>query len=173
MKTLIGIDPGKDGAIAILDIPEPGVDEPRLIKTNFVACKDFIYGKEYDVGLMADIVKKYLSDLVVIEKQKAYPLQGRTSQFSIGYGYGLWEGLVAALKYPYIVVTPQTWQKKIYAGIAGDDPKKKSIIAAGRLFPDVDLRRTDRCKIKHHGMSDALLLAWYGYLYIMGSSSGD
>jgi hypothetical protein len=42
------------------------------------------------------------------------------------------------------------------------DCKKMSELAAKRLFPNVDLRATERCKISHDGIVDALLIAYYG-----------
>ncbi len=47
-------------------------------------------------------------------------------------------------------------------GLPGKDTKTKSILAASRLFPRVDLRRTARSKVAHDGLTDALLIAEFG-----------
>ena len=150
----IGIDPGKSGAVAVLD-----GDTERFGRSVFPTPTD---GKEYNEAAMLALLEEYdMAKLCAIEKTQAMPGQGSTSMHSIGYGAGLWHMALTACRIPFQVVSPRVWQKVMHAGIGGDDLKAKSIIAAKRLFPLVSLKRTERSKIDDHNMAEALLLAEY------------
>ena len=56
------------------------------------------------------------------------------------------------------LVSPQKWKKEFNL----DSDKQKSIDTAKKLFPDVNLFRTNRCTKEHDGMAEALLIAEYG-----------
>ncbi len=168
MNKVVGIDPGKDGFVAILDdhgdveaIPAP------TVKISKKGSK-----RDYNVAEMVALLVRPDIELVIIEKQQAMPGQGVSSTFSIGKGFGLWEGVAAALGLRYMIVHPRTWQKVLHRDIQGDDTKSRSILAAGRLFPGVDLRRTAKCDKPHDGKADAMLLAWYGKHVALGETAG-
>jgi hypothetical protein len=158
----LGVDPGKSGFLCLLSDGEP----------QFWPTPTILIGKggkrEYDVAAMRATLVAWEPDLVVIERQQAMPTdlhgrkQGTASSFATGYGYGLWVGLVSGLGLPMIAPHPRTWQARLHRDIPGDSTKARSIIAAGRLFPTVDLRATERCRVPHDGKADALLLAYYG-----------
>ena len=80
---IIGIDCGKEGAIAIIDEmvavrPVPTIARPKG-------------GKEYDVPGMADRLRGFGSGAhAFIEDVQAMPAQGRTSCITIGRGQGCW-----------------------------------------------------------------------------------
>lgn len=146
---VIGIDPGKTGAVAFL--PEQRVED---IPTTTSSGKN-----EYLPRMMAEMLIGYQGDktLVVIEKQQAWPQQGRTSIFSTGVGYGIWLGILAALKIPTEIVTPQRWQKEMLQGRRAD--KELSRIRAQELFPSLMHRLEFK---KDEGRAEALLIAEYG-----------
>jgi hypothetical protein len=168
MKTYVGIDPGKDGAIAIL-YPN------GAIKT---ICTPKI-GTEYDKGRMFSI----LTDIVqesegrchfVLENINGHVAQGRSTAFVMGIGKGLWEMALIAAKAPHTLVASQSWQKVAWQGVppvkipckqnksgVKTDSKATSLIAAKRLFPNVDLRKSARATTPHDGIVDALLMAEY------------
>lgn len=166
----VGIDPGLKGAIAFLD----GSDDTVRIKTT-----PTLGAKDYDTkGMYHLLAEVYLPNShIFIEDVITIP--GKTSikaAKTIGRGAGLWEGLAAAMfNRPLTVIPAKEWQKAMFAGIPRRYKKKRtakgklrldtklmSIIAAKRLFPDVSLRRTDKCKKDDHNMADALLIAAYG-----------
>lgn len=99
-----------------------------------------------------------------LERAGAMPGQGVTSMFKFGENFGFIQGLLAAYSIPYELVTPQKWKKEFQ--ITGD--KNSSISVCKRLFPDVSLRRTDRCKKDHDGMAEALLMAEYARRKLWG-----
>lgn len=157
MALVIGIDPGKSGAIACVErdqmgnIKLLGVHDTPVIKPK--------KGKaQYDERLMAQIIKNTPGAAkILIEKVNAMPGQGVVSMFSFGMGFGLWLGIVTTFGVPYELVIPQRWKKEMLADIAGDDQKARAVTAAKRLFPDADLSRK-----KDHGRADAMLIAYYG-----------
>lgn len=148
----IGIDPGKSGCLVAIDTE--GNSPPKVWSTPLI-------GHEYDIDGMLSIVEECgeLCAKAVIERVHAMPGQGRTSMLSIGYGAGLWHGILTCRRVPWSVVTARTWQRDMLSGIGGDDTKSKCVVAARRLFPDLDLRRTTKCKGPDHNVCDALLMA--------------
>jgi len=137
----IGIDPGKDGAMAFLYEEEPPV---------IMTFDREIYGKSLSIG--RDRICK-----CCLERVGAMPGQGVTSMFKFGENFGFIQGLLTAYSIPYELVTPQKWKKEFQ--VTGN--KNSSIAVCKRLFPDASLRRTDKCKKDHDGMAEALLMAEY------------
>ncbi len=152
---IVGIDPGLSGAVAVLNKEEtPDVlgvwDTPTLALEKSK--------RAYDIPGMLKLLCELPSVVpvhVFIERQQAFPGQGVSSMFKIGYGYGLWLGILSALKFPYTVVSPVVWTKAMLAGIPGEG-KDRSIEAAHRLFPNISVGKSYR------GRADALLIAEYG-----------
>lgn len=154
----IGIDPGLDGAVACTTMDAAGLHYTQV----FDAPTFNVHGgkktrREYDLQGMLDILRVACTGpvFVCIEKVHSMPEQGVASSFNFGRGFGLWEGLVVGLGYPYCLVTPQRWKKTFLDGMGHG--KGASILVAKRLFPTVELSR-----VKHHGRADALLLAEFG-----------
>lgn len=167
----IGIDPGKEGGIAVLDdarrirdlIPMPVVKAGRKGRPD------------YDLPVLRDLllVWRHEGPFVTVEKlapmppmlrQKGGAMKGAGTSI-VNYQRGVsrgWEWMLVALKIPYQVVAPQSWQRAMLDGISGDNTKQRSILAAKQLFPTVDLRRPGAKTKLSDGLSDALLLAEYG-----------
>ena len=99
------------------------------------------------------------------------PGQGVRSTFSIGFGFGIWQGLLTALQMPFELVSPQRWQREMFAGVNRDDTKAASALVAQRLRPDVDWRATPRCRKPHDGLTDAFCIAEYGRRRLAGSAA--
>jgi len=144
MGAVIGIDPGASGALALL----PSEGEPVAV--------------DYpgDVTLAADILRGWRLEhevrLVALEQVHSMPKQGVKSTFSLGRNLGAWEGVLAGLGLPYVMVGPQEWQRGLVRPSDGDSPKERALTVARRLFPTVDLSRKG-----DDGRADALLLAWW------------
>lgn len=154
-KVVIGIDPGKSGAIAIFanglwsvqDCPTMKVSVNKRIKD---VCNP---------RAMADILEGYpkVEVHVFLEKVTAMPGQGVTSMFTFGQSLGLWQGIIACLGLAVTEVTPAKWKRTMLAGMGKD--KDASRIRAQQLFPN--LFQELRLK-KHHGRAESLLIAEYG-----------
>ena len=146
---VIGIDPGLGGAVAVVnDRTFQDMASCPIIKAK---------GKSlYDEQAMANLLKvSFEVNLVVLERVHFIHGQGGVSSFTFGTGYGIWLGILAALKIPYMLVTPQRWQKAMLDGGSGDT-KVRAVMTANRLFPELHLKKSE------HGKADALLMAIYG-----------
>ena len=147
----IGIDPGKKGGYAVI------VDDPQ-----------FTYARAYpwdDAAFVAEMrrVGARLTDargcvVAAVEQVNAMPGQGVTSMFSFGKSYGFILGVLEGLNIPFQTVRPREW--KAMFGLNSD--KQRSIEVCHRLFPDIDLKRTERCRTESDGKAEALLIALWG-----------
>ena len=146
----IGVDPGKNGGIAIIDsdgaIAFPFSEERLLIELDGIA-------QEYEC-------------ICYLEHVHAMPKQGVSSTFNFGMNFGFIQGVLKAYNIPYELVTPQKWKKEFSC----TSDKNTSIEVCKRLFPKVNLKATDRCKKDHDGMAEALLIAEYGRRHYNGKS---
>ena len=148
----IGIDPGITGAIVAISEKGELVDAWRTPVLAGDKGK-----KEYDVAGMVDLIGLSPTAFVGIEKVGPMPRDGRVGAFRFGMGYGIWLGIVAALKRPHMVFLPQTWQSKMLRGLPrGPQTKVSAVTAARALFPKLPIRvKAD------WGMADAALIAEY------------
>ena len=134
----IGIDPGKTGAVAILDD-----------KGNYINVLDF--GQE---GLMSTLIGYApVVKFAYLEKVHSMPGQGVVSTFSFGENFGWWRGVLCSLGIPYTTIRPQDWMKK-YSLHKSSSSDKPGLEVARKLFPEAPLHLK-----KHHNRADALLIA--------------
>lgn len=145
----IGIDPGKNGGYAIINNEEL---TPSSVSVRPMDEKSFTEDMHF-------ISEAFSTNEIrcCLEKVGAMPGQGVTSMFTFGAGYGFLQGVLTAYGIPYQLVPPQTWKKAFTL----NSVKQTSIEVCQRLFPNVSLYRTDRCKKPHDGMAEALLMAEY------------
>ena len=86
------------------------------------------------------------------------PKMGATSAITMGRNWGRLEGLLCGLGVRYDIVQPKKWQKEVCPG--SGDPKPRSISAARRLLPSLDL--TPGRKVKpDDNLADAGCIAEY------------
>ena len=138
----LGIDPGKSGALAY--ITEDG------------AVNVF----KFDDGLYTYTLRQIAAQgpaVCCLEHVSAMPGQGVTSMFHFGENFGFIQGLLFAYGIRFELVRPQKWKKEF--SITGN--KNSSIAVCKRLFPDVSLLPSERCRKDHDGMAEALLMAEY------------
>lgn len=139
----IGIDPGQSGALAVLD--DTGI----------------AYAIPFDETDYVEELSKYRSDMVsarcVVENVHAMPKQGVSSSFNFGRNLGWILGVLAGLGIPVELVNPQKWKREFSC----TSDKNTSISVARRMFPNVSLKQTPRCRKDNDGMAEALLMAEY------------
>jgi crossover junction endodeoxyribonuclease RuvC len=161
--SVIGIDPGLSGGLARI-----AGDNVELVVMPVVGSnRKGRTGHLVDPGALTDALEDMMISPegpvhVYLEAVHAMPKMGVAGAFKFGRTVGVIEGILAALEQPYTLVTPQAWQKVCHAGCEGTDPKVRSAIAVRRLFPTVSCLATDRSKVAHAGLVDALLIAEYG-----------
>ncbi len=159
MQIIVAIDIGATGAIALLDIPEARqevVDMPVVLPERRKG------GKKPSPLVDGRRLAKMLRGLdpnetiVVIEKVGAMPGQGVTSMFNFGNSAGTVRGVVEALGFKIVFVTPQQW-KKAHRLIGTE--KDAARVLALKKFPALASRLKRK---KDGGRGDALLIAdWY------------
>ena len=144
----IGIDPGAKGGYAVISKSETGqaVFAYPWDDTFFAMEMAFLMNLK-DQGIMA-----------AVEKVGAMPGQGVTSMFNFGKNAGYIEGVLTALGIPYQLVPPAKWKKEF--SLIGKD-KQASIITCRKLFPELDLKRTERCRTDSDGKAEATLICEY------------
>ena len=161
----LGIDPGFNGALAAVGDVTAVHSTPCLVRDKGKGTK-----REYNVSHMRELLKDYKRTGVnlrcSLEAVHAMPAkfktkgverrQGVTSMFNMGFGFGIWQGLLAGLEIPYELITPQRWKKAMLDGTGKD--KEASRLKALQLFPS--LEKELRFK-KDEGRAEALLLAEY------------
>jgi len=140
----IGIDPGVNGGVAIID------DKWKDKAIEAVKCPDTIKD-------MADYLNVHCYDniktLCIIEKVHSFPGQGVRSVFTFGKNYGQWLGILASHDIPYKEVPPQTWMKH-YGAMPRDKGQRKRHLKhlAQSLYPSIKVTLYN---------ADAILLANY------------
>lgn len=139
--TYVGIDPGKSGALAVLQADGQCGVVP-FNEASYTAALAALVG--VDVRCC-------------VEKVNAMPGQGVVSMFNFGHNLGFIEGLLQAFGISYQLVPPQTWKKEF--SVTSD--KNTSIQVCQKLFPNVSLLPTDRSRKPNDGMAEAILMAEY------------
>lgn len=135
----IGIDPGKNGAIGIID------------ETGWFGRVEDMPANPRDLWECLSRPREGLGEVrVAIERQQSMPGQGVSSVFQTGYGFGCIVGVLAATGLPYEVISAGVWKKAM--GLNAD--KEKSREKARALWPSAPLSLK-----KHEGRCEALLLA--------------
>lgn len=146
MKYYIGIDPGKNGGIAIYK------------ENDGMMCVNLLVLPFSDENIIEAISKVNPTEsCCVLEKVNAMPGQGVVSMFNFGQNFGFIQGVLKSFKIPYELVPPAKWKKEF--SVTSD--KNTSIEVAKRLFPGVQLFATKRSRKEHDGMAEALLMAEY------------
>ena len=168
-KTYIGIDPGGKGFVSAM-FPD-GTFEFYSIDEN----------DDLDLNrVLRDIKSRSHQVTAVLEDVHAIFGSSAKSTFAFGEIKGILKGLLIANEIPYTMVQPKTWQSEIwnnqdmivsYKAIKKSDgtvqkrkvvdTKSTSINAARRLFPNIDLRKNDRCRKTDDNKVDSLLMAEY------------
>lgn len=135
----LGIDPGKNGGIALVDWDG--------------SCLEILPMPETERET-ADIFSRAKAEVrfALIERLQPMPgvMRGVTGAFKIGQSYGFLRGLLIACGIPFGEVTPQKWQKALGCLTRGD--KAVSRARAQQLYPGI--RVTNKT-------ADALLIARY------------
>lgn len=156
---VLGIDPGVNGAMALL---------------NISLLQDFLV---IDYG-GRDQIKKFLREhakhiaLAGIEEVSAMPRfaikngakerinPGTKSMLTCGKGAGYYEGAIDMLDIPYMLFKPAQWQKGLLRKKKeGEHKKQRSMDAARQLFPKAELY--GKLRGMKDGRADALLIAYH------------
>lgn len=174
MKHYVGIDPGKTGGIVVINTNGDFISKHPVP----------LIGKDIDTTEFASIIENIIIDAkksgntvhICIEKVHALFGSSASNTWSFAYCVGLIDGIVKSNKVPFTKITPKDWQSIIWQQDeierepSTTDKKGKvklgkirtkivSMKSFKRLFPNVDLRPTERSKKESDGLVDAILIA--------------
>ena len=151
---IIGIDPGLNGAIAILDdikikdiFDTPVMTEGKKNKRQLNSAQL--------VKLLKDNIFDSENTIMVVEQVNAMPGQGVTSMFNFGQTFGAIKGICAALGLPIFFVRPAKWKKHFELINSSKDASRTKAI---EMYPNMSDRLS---KKKDVNKSDAILIARY------------
>ena len=138
---ILGIDPGVNGAFAVVDTRE-----------NRVTCHDM---PDTTAGLVELIAALPPLDFCVIEKPFFPQMIGIKNAAKIAEAYGAIKASLVWGGIPAREVRPAEWK----AALGLSSSKSASREKAGMLFPD-DAAQWKR--VRDDGRAEAALIAWYG-----------
>lgn len=149
----LGIDPGQNGAIVLIDGDE------KMIGYFEHTSGQFLY----------KIIKDVKPRAVFIEKAQTMPKQGIVSAFNYGAGFGELIAAVNICEVRYYLISPRRWTSKMLIGTNSFDATKyRSSQAFKRLFPEWSEHKAllNRAGRLHEGVVDAALIGLYGLKHL-------
>ena len=155
---IIGIDPGSKGVACIFYTSKLEREWVEISDTDKLL-------RLFKAASMVDSV-------VVIEEVHAIHGSSAKATFQFGYNIGMIHGMLKAMHLPYVLIPPKKWQNEMWCSSDKRwgtplkpsrklDTKTTSLNAAKRLLPDIDWRRTDKCKNPDDNKVDATLICEY------------
>lgn len=153
----IGIDPGMNGALAI-------IDERKVLAVHDMPTTQERVGKRLTkrilipelLALLRTWSAEYGQPPTFLEKVHSMPNDGKASAERFGRSCGIVECAVVAARLPLTWVTPQSWKRR--AGLLRA-PKDQSRAKACDLYPDIAPALTRK---RDQGRAEAILIARYG-----------
>ena len=158
---IAGIDPGVNGAIAVLDSENPdSVALLDLKKKNIIDIWEWLQDKrrgqwyDWDLKIQAKIII-WIEDI--------HSMYGMSAKSNFSFGKNL--GIVTAIteiftELPPNTVTPKVWQKYVGVTAKGKAIKQQVAKIAQYLYPQAELHGKRGGLLD--GRSDALMIAYYG-----------
>lgn len=164
--TYIGIDPGSKGFVSVLR--ENG-------ERKFHAISD---GDMLDLATFIQQEIEFSKPHVHCIMEEVHAVLGSSAKATFAFGEinGYIKGILTALGCPYTLIQPKLWQKEIWqnqdmvyvhkTNKNGEskrcvDTKNTSYNSARRLFPEVDLCKTTKCKNFDDNKVDSILITEY------------
>jgi crossover junction endodeoxyribonuclease RuvC len=159
-RVIFGIDIGVTGAVAMLK-------GKKLEWVHDTPTFQVTIGKKkrnrYNVALCHKMLHTWIVDgdtHAILEDIRALPKMSSLGAMVLGYGQGMWAGIVSSLHIPMEVVLPGAWKKEMLRGMdcKGDAAKEAARVRACQLFPDSAERFGRK---KDHNRAEAVLQAEY------------
>ena len=153
---IIGIDPGLNGALAILE-------QKKVIKLFDmpVMAEGKKNKRQLNSAQLVHIIKNNTTNLadtvVVVEQVNAMPGQGVTSMFNFGQSFGVLKGICSAMQLSMFFIRPAKWKK--YFGLIKTE-KDASRTKVIEIFPYISSKLSRK---KDSNKADAVLIASFFY----------
>lgn len=154
MTRVLGIDPGINGALALIDTDDWTLAIIDMPREPGRASKNAVSGT--GVARAFDAARP---DHTIIEDVWSSPQQGVTSAFNFGRGLGILEGAASA-RSMVTKIRPQEWK----AATRTPKDKNEARRRAMQLFPTAyDLFQ----RVKDDGRAEAAILCFFGLLSVL------
>lgn len=155
-RVYLGIDPGLDGAFALLT--EKGVidDIIKMPTTKIAGDRDINIDEV--LSLLTSWKKTYNIITAVVEKVWGTPGKSPTSICSLCFGHGILLTALKATNIPNIEVSAAKWKNQILHDLDARE-KDSSVIKALKLFPESKQYLIGPRGGRDHNKADALLMA--------------
>ncbi|HNA61479.1 MAG TPA: hypothetical protein PKW79_00175 [Rhabdochlamydiaceae bacterium] len=144
---VLGIDPGKTGAGALIN----PISNDLTAHISFKAMG--MIGFAGWLGIVCELNPKLYA---VVEEVHAMPGQGVVSMFNFGKVYGEVLGILYANHVPVVKVAPPVWKGRL--GLSRN--KMDSVVLAQKIFS----KQKDIFTKKNEAIAEAALIAHYGAL---------
>jgi crossover junction endodeoxyribonuclease RuvC len=151
--TIVGIDPGANGAIAILD------ERGELVEVHDMPAIEETAGRpSTNAPLLATLMAKTRASIAYCEFVGARPTDARAAAFAFGRARGVIEGVVGALALPIVFLTPPTWKRlaDIPPGVENKDLARARAISKWPAMAEHFARKRDVDR------AEAALIGWAG-----------
>ena len=153
-ETILGIDPGAHGAIAVLsergDLLEV-IDMPTTLESNGRAATN--------APLLGGVLARVHARVAFCEFVSARPSDSKTGAFAFGRARGVIEGCAGTLGLPIVFLTPPTWKRlaDIPPGAENKDLARTRAIARWPAHAELfrrkaDVDRAEACLIAAAGL---------------------
>jgi hypothetical protein len=142
-----GIDPGKEGAICLLDA------DLKIVKYTLLRdCEPRYYLNSEKV------------QYVFIEKAQTMGRESAKAAFSYGRAYGYLCGQLADLPFKIYYIPPAVWSQAIHvmSPYTFNNTKECSLFCARKIWPAENFLASPKSRKAHDGIVDAALIAYYG-----------
>jgi crossover junction endodeoxyribonuclease RuvC len=138
--TILGIDPGAHGAIAVLD------DDGELLEVLDMPSPPEANGRTAtNAPLLAVLLARAHARIAFCEFVGARPTDAKVAAFAFGRARGVIEGCAGALGLPIVFLTPPTWKRvaDIPPGAENKDLARTRAIARWPAHADLFARKCD------------------------------
>ncbi len=186
MGIYIGIDPGFEGSLCVLDegkliavydmpvfktegtkkTPKGNLQKKTNLDMQGIISilAPFAHPHDINNNNVHVCIEALNAGVFAKSKNGEQRTMGVVSAFGMGKGWGQLLGIIAALGIPYTEVHPATWKAAVLAGM--DKSKTGSVSRACQLFPEKAHEFSyNRGKVQVHkdGRAEAALMAFYLY----------
>ena len=154
MSTVLGVDPGISGGLAIVEITDRAA--PVLVECIDIPVVGTGAKERVDVTAICNFIDRHKPIRAPIERAQAMPKQGASSGFKYGRAVGAIEAAITLCAVPVEIIEPSAWKK--FWKLPGKD-KESGRQKALQLFPAAHAALARK---KDHGRAEASLIALYG-----------
>lgn len=175
---ILGIDLGMDGGLSLIDGGGGLEWALRMPVLPGERGKGHVYDEEAIVALLLSAQDDFKAHPFYAYMEKLWARGGQMdnatgreirrgqkasvkSNFTSGFSFGFWRGLLLGLGIETRIVTAQKWQGDLLKGYRGDS-KDRSRAFCQDHFPGHDFTPTPRSRVAHSGMTDSACIAYWG-----------